>query len=297
MLKNHIKAFCGYLRDERNFSEHTSSGYLIDLNRLASFFAQKGLSDPGVFSRHDARAFLLQAEETGLSRRSIARKISCFRSFYAYLIKKKIVKNNPWTAVSLPKLAKKLPGFLYPEEIELLLESPDMKLPAGLRDKAILEVLYASGMRVSELAKMNISDVDKDDGEILVSGKGSKERIVLIGSSAITALKDYIKYGRNKLVSKNGGRALFISRFGGRLTTRSIERMLQKYIRISGINKKITPHSMRHSFATHMLERGADLRTVQELLGHASLSTTQIYTHITKERLKTVYEKAHPRAV
>ena len=304
MLKRHIKAFGDYLKDERNFSEHTSSGYLIDLNRLASFFEKKELPDPGVFSRHDARAFLLEIEESGLSRRSIARKISCFRSFYSYLIKKKIVRNNPWTAVSLPKLVKKLPSFLYPEEIALLLESPDTRSPAGLRDKTILEMLYASGMRVSELVKLNLSDVDKDDGEILVSGKGSKERIVLIGSMAIAALKDYIRYGRNRLVTRRPsgtakpvGRSLFISRSGGRLTSRSIERMIQKYIKRSGINKKVTPHSLRHSFATHMLERGADLRTVQELLGHASLSTTQIYTHITKDRLKTVYEKAHPRAV
>jgi integrase/recombinase XerC len=297
MLKSQIKAFGDYLRNERNFSEHTFSGYLIDLNRLALFFEAKGLSDPRVFGKHDARAFLLELEEGGLSRKSIARKISCFRSFYSYLLKKKLVKNNPWTAISLPKLAKKLPCFLYPEEIELLLESQDKRSPAGLRDNAILEVLYASGMRVSELTKLNISDVDKDDGEILVSGKGSKERIVLIGSSAITSLKDYIRYGRPKLSMKAGGRAIFISRFGGRLTSRSIERMMQKYLKKCGINKKISPHSLRHSFATHMLERGADLRTVQELLGHASLSTTQIYTHITKERLKTVYEKAHPRAV
>ncbi len=296
MLTNHIKAFGDYLSNERNFSEHTSSAYLIDLNGLDRFFGEKGFSGPAAFNRHDARTFLLELEEGGLSRKSIARKISCFRSFYSYLIKKKIVKNNPWTAVSLPKLGKKLPGFLYPEEIELLLESPDMKSPSGLRDKAILETLYASGMRVSELVKLNISDVDKDDGEILVSGKGSKERIVLIGSSAITAMKDYIKYGRPKLSPKAGGRALFLGRTGGRLTSRSIERMIQKHLKRAGISKKITPHSLRHSFATHMLERGADLRTVQELLGHASLSTTQIYTHITKERLKTVYEKAHPRA-
>ncbi|MFA5104227.1 MAG: tyrosine recombinase XerC [Candidatus Margulisiibacteriota bacterium] len=297
MLKSHIKAFCEYLRNERNYSEHTISGYLIDLNRLALFFEEKGLSGPGIFSRYDARAFLLELEQGGLSRKSIARKISCFRSFYSYLLKKKLVKNNPWTAISLPKLAKKLPGFLYPEEIELLLESQDKKSPAGLRDNAILEMLYASGMRVSELVKLNISDVDKEDGEILVSGKGSKERIVLIGSQAITSLKDYIRYGRPRLSAKAGNRAIFISRSGGRLSSRSIERMIQKYLKKCGINKKITPHSLRHSFATHMLERGADLRTVQELLGHASLSTTQIYTHITKERLKTVYEKSHPRAV
>ncbi len=296
MLKNHIRAFADYLINERNFSEHTCSAYLIDLKRLAAFLEKRDIPGPEAFNRHDARAFLMELESGGLSRKSIARKISCFRSFYSYLIKKKLARSNPWAAVSLPKLPKKLPGFLYPEEIEALMDSPDLKSPAGLRDKAILETLYASGMRVSELVKLNLSDIDKDDGEILVSGKGSKERIVLIGSSAIVSIKDYVRYGRPKLASKSGGRALFLGRFGGRITTRSVERMIQKYLRRSGITKKITPHSLRHSFATHMLERGADLRTVQELLGHASLSTTQIYTHITKERLKNVYEKAHPRA-
>ncbi len=296
MLKDHIKAFRDFLRNERNFSEHTVSGYIADMSRLAEFFDKRGLSGPSDLSRQDARVFLLELEESGLSKRSVARKISCFRSFYSYLIRKKQAQKNPWAAISLPKLAKKLPGFLYPEEIDILLGAPDMKTAAGLRDKAVLEMLYASGMRVSELVKLNMSDVDKDDGEILVSGKGSKERIVLIGSSAISALKDYIRSGRPKLASKAGNRALFLNRSGGRLTVRSVERMIQKHLKSGGITKKITPHSLRHSFATHMLERGADLRSVQELLGHASLSTTQIYTHITKERLKTVYDKAHPRA-
>jgi integrase/recombinase XerC len=296
MLKGHIKSFRDYLKSERNFSGHTVSGYTADLNRLAAFFEEQGLSNPGDFSRHDARAFLVELEDGGLSKKSVARKISCFRSFYSYLLKRKAAVKNPWTAVSLPKLAKKLPGFLYPEEIDLLMDAPDLKSPAGLRDKAILEMLYASGMRVSELVQLNMSDVDKDDGEILVSGKGSKERIVLIGSSAIGALKDYIRSGRPRIASKAGNRAMFLNKSGGRLTSRSIERMIQKHLLRSGISKKITPHSLRHSFATHMLERGADLRTVQELLGHASLSTTQIYTHITKERLKTVYDKSHPRA-
>jgi len=296
MIKDKISSFLDYLKNERNFSQHTYGNYALDLKQLDSFLDERKMSDISSFTRTDARAFLVKLEEGGLSRKSIARKISCYRSFYSYLIKLKLIKTNHWSGVSLPKIIKKLPNFLYPEEIDLLLGAPNLKSPSGLRDKAVLEVLYASGMRVSELVKLNISDVDKDDGEILVSGKGSKERIVLIGSPAMAALKDYIKYGRSKLVKSTSNRAIFLGRFGTRITSRSVERIIQKHIKKAGIDKKITPHSLRHSFATHMLERGADLRTVQELLGHASLSTTQIYTHITKERLKTVYDGAHPRA-
>jgi len=296
MIKDKISSFLEYLENERNFSQHTYGSYALDLKQLDSFLDERKMPDISSFTRTDARAFLVKLEEGGLSRKSIARKISCYRSFYSYLIKSKLIKTNHWSGISLPKVIKKLPNFLYPEEIDLLLGTPNLKSPSGLRDKAVLEVLYASGMRVSELVKLNISDVDKDDGEILVSGKGSKERIVLIGSPAMTALKDYLKYGRPKLVKSTSNRAIFLGRFGTRITSRSVERIIQKHIKKAGIDKKITPHSLRHSFATHMLERGADLRTVQELLGHASLSTTQIYTHVTKERLKTVYDGAHPRA-
>jgi len=296
MIKDKISSFLDYLKNERNFSQHTYGSYALDLKQFDSFLDEIKMSDISSFTRTDARAFLVKLEEGGLSRKSIARKISCYRSFCSYLIKSKFIKVNHWSGISLPKVIKKLPNFLYPEEIDLLLGIPDLKSPSGLRDKAILEVLYASGMRVSELVKLNISDVDKDDGEILVSGKGSKERIVLIGGPAMTALKDYLKYGRSKLVKSTSNRAIFLGRFGTRITSRSVERIIQKHIKKSGIDKKISPHSLRHSFATHMLERGADLRTVQELLGHASLSTTQIYTHVTKERLKTVYDGAHPRA-
>lgn len=296
MIKDKISSFLDYLKNERNFSQHTYGSYALDLKQLDSFLDERKMSDISSFTRTDARAFLVKLEEEGLSRKSVARKISCYRSFYSYLIKSKLIKVNHWAGISLPKITKKLPNFLYPEEIDLLLGIPDLKSPSGLRDKAILEVLYASGMRVSELVKLNISDVDKDDGEILVSGKGSKERIVLIGGPAMDALKDYLKYGRSKLVKSTSNRAIFLGRFGTRITSRSVERIIQKHIKKAGIDKKISPHSLRHSFATHMLERGADLRTVQELLGHASLSTTQIYTHVTKERLKTVYDGAHPRA-
>ena len=297
MLKQ-IGSFIEYLNCERNMSPHTAKSYLIDLEQLLSFMQENGTGSFKSIDRTAARALLMKMEEKGLSKRSVARKISCYRSFFKYLARQKQVQSNPWEAVSTPKISKKLPSFLYSEEVEALLEQPDIREPGGIRDRAILEMLYASGMRVSELTKLNLGDVDKEDGEILVTGKGSKERVVLAGSHAISSLKEYLKYSRPKMQRGSAsGRALFIGRFGERLTPRTIERMVQKYIKKASIDKKITPHSLRHSFATHLLERGADLRSVQELLGHSSLSTTQIYTHVTKEHLKSVYNKAHPRAL
>lgn len=296
MIINYINSFATYLKEERHYSDHTINSYLLDLKDLSNYCKIRNIEDLNYFSRQDARTFLADMEDKGLSKKSIARKISCFRSFFSFLVKKKLVKTNFWATISLPKISKKLPEFLYQEEIELLLDNFDIRKPIELRDKAILEVLYASGMRVSELIKLNLSDIDFDEGEILVSGKGSKERIVLIGSNAIIALKDYCQYARPKLCKNAQNRAVFVNKFGTRLTTRSVERMIQARIKKCGINKKITPHSLRHSFATHLLERGADLKIVQELLGHSSLSTTQIYTHLTKERLKTIYDSAHPRA-
>ena len=295
-MQNSITSFISYLRDERKYSPHTLSGYLLDLKEYSKFLKDNSL-DHLAISRNLARTFLVKLEENKSSRKSIARKISCLRSFYRYLVKEKKTLKNVWKAVSIPKIEKKLPSFLYEEEIGALLGAVDIKTPQGMRDKAILEMLYASGMRVSELTKLNLSDIDAESGEILVMGKGSKERVVLIGSYAKAALHDYLRSARPKLHGKKEKtRALFIGRLGGRLTDRSIERIMIKYSGAAGITKIVTPHSLRHSFATHLLERGADLRSVQELLGHSSLSTTQVYTHITKERLRTVYNKAHPRA-
>jgi len=298
-MLEHVKSFSEYVEQERNLSNNTAKSYFLDLKQLVGFLKKRDITDFSEVDRGIARSFIMFLEEGKASRKSIARKISCARTFYKYLTRQKVIDKNPWKALSIPKIGKRLPTFLYPEEIDLLLEQPITKTPMGMRDKAILEILYASGIRVSELTGLNITDVDKSDGEILVFGKGSKERIVIMGSAAISAVSDFIKYARPKLVKEDGRKnnALFIGRLGERLTPRSIERTIKKYGKAAGIDKKITPHSLRHSFATHLLERGADLRSVQELLGHSSLSTTQIYTHVTKERLKTVYNKAHPRAI
>ncbi|MFC1571416.1 tyrosine recombinase XerC [Candidatus Margulisiibacteriota bacterium] len=285
-----IAKFVNYLKTERNYSSHTISNYQRDLQFLVSFI--KGRKP----DRAAAREFLLALEKKRYSRRSIARKLSSARSFFRYLAREKLVKQNPFENLLTPKLPKRLPNFLYPEELKRLLGAPESKSPQGLRDLAILEVIYGTGLRVAEIVRMNLNDIDFDEGEIKVLGKGSKERIVLFGSHARAALHIYIEGGRPQLLASKKNAAIFVSRRGKRITARSVERMIVHYTKKAGITKKVTPHTLRHSFATHLLSGGADLRMVQELLGHVSLSTTQVYTHITKERLKEVYDSAHPRA-
>lgn len=285
-----IPEFLGHLKTERNYSPHTLSNYERDLKFLLNFVKDKKID------RSAAREYLLALEKKRYSRRSIARKLSSARSFFRFLRREKHIDKNPFENLLTPKLPRKLPNFLYPEELKSLLDAPVLKDPRGLRDRAILEVLYGTGLRVTEIRSMNLNDVDFDEGEIKVLGKGSKERIVLFGSHARGALEKYLKEGRPKLLSGKISPAVFVNRRGGRLTSRSVERLIVHYSKKAGLTKKVTPHTLRHSFATHLLSGGADLRMVQELLGHVSLSTTQVYTHITKERLKEVYDSAHPRA-
>ncbi len=284
-----LAKFLNYLKTERNYSPHTISNYARDLRFLTGMFKTRRID------RTAAREYLLALEKRRFARRSIARKLSSARSFFRFLLREKLIDLNPFDALHTPKLPKKLPNFLYPEEIARLFKTPG-STPIGLRDRAILEVLYGTGLRVIELVRLNVNDVDDDEGEIKVLGKGSKERIVLFGSKARAALHNYLNDGRRLLAAGQRSPALFINRRGGRLTTRSIERLINQLAKEAGILKKVTPHTLRHSFATHLLSGGADLRLVQELLGHVSLSTTQVYTHITKERLKEVYDSAHPRS-
>src|SRR3989338_4261779 len=285
-----LEKYISYLKTERNYSKHTLSNYARDIKFLISFLSDRKPD------RSAAREYLLALEKKRYSSRSIARKLSSSRSFYRFLMREKLALQNPFENLLTPKLPKKLPNFLYPEELISLLNTPDQKSPKGIRDQAILEVIYGTGLRVAEIVRMNINDIDFDEGEIKVLGKGSKERIVLFGSHAKKALHHYIGEGRPKLISRQKSSALFINHRGSRLTARSVERAIIQHTKKAGIAKKVTPHTLRHSFATHLLSGGADLRMVQELLGHVSLSTTQVYTHITKERLKEVYDSAHPRA-
>lgn len=285
-----LQKFINYLVTERQYSPFTVSNYRRDLVFLIDFIGKRPVD------RLAAREFLVALEKKRYSRRSIARKLSSARSFYRFLMREKLAEQNPFQNLLTPKLPKKLPNFLYPEEMKELLALPDRGTPLGLRDAAMLEVLYGSGMRVAEISRTNLSSVDLAENEIRVLGKGNKERIVLFGSRANSAIQDYLRNGRPKLLADGKNQALFVGRRGTRISPRQIERIIRRCARQAGIQKKVSPHTLRHSFATHLLSGGADLRMVQELLGHASLSTTQVYTHVTKERLKQVYDAAHPRA-
>jgi len=290
LIDRYIEKFIRYLEIERNASKHTFINYSVDLKSLSEFLKEEPIEKVDYIS---LRRYLAHIKERNLSKVSIARKIASIRSFFKFLFREGIIKNNPASSLSTPKRDKHLPKFLDEKEIVILLESPDRESESGLRDKAILETLYSTGIRVSELVGLNMEHIDQIGGVIKVYGKGKKERIVPIGERALQAIRDYLK--KRRPVARDA-KALFFNRSGGRLTDRSIRRMINKYITKASIQQKISPHTLRHSFATHMLDHGADLRSVQELLGHANLSTTQIYTHITTERLKSAYTKAHPRA-
>ena len=294
--------YINYLEAERNVSPYTVRNYTADLcgsKNLKGFFTflkERGISSLGEVDRHVLRDYMGYLVEQGVVKASIARKLSAIRSFYSYLVREGILSTNPIEKASSPKLDKRLPSFLTIEETVRLLEAADLSDPIGQRDRALLELLYASGLRVSELAQLNLEQVNLNTNEIRVWGKGSKERMVLMGEPAATALSAYLNQGRPELLGKKRSTALFLNRDGGRLSQRSIQRMLEKYTSLAGINKRVHPHTLRHTFATHLLDGGADLRVVQELLGHANLNSTQIYTHVTKSQARKVYLSAHPMA-
>jgi len=285
-----------YLEAERNVSPYTVRNYTTDLSGFFNFLKTKGISSLKEVDRHVLRDYLSYLMEQGIVKASIARKLSAIRSFYRYLLREKIISTNPVATTSSPKLDKRLPSFLTPQETVRLLEAPDLSTPQGLRDRALMELLYAAGLRVSELVHLDVGQVNFDTNEIRVWGKGSKERMVLMGQPAAAALTTYLNQGRPQLLGEKRSSALFVNRYGGRLIERRVQRILEKYTNIAGIGKRVHPHMLRHTFATHLLDGGAGLRVVQELLGHANLSSTQIYTHVTKSQAKKVYLAAHPMA-
>jgi len=287
MIDRYIDKFMNYLKIEKNASPHTLLNYAHDLQSFSSFAQGRPVEETDYLM---IRKYLAELRSKGYQKKTIARRLSSLRSFFRFLYREGYIKANPVATVSTPKLDKKLPVFLDIASVERLLESPGEKDAFGLRDRAIMEMLYTSGMRVSELVGLNVDDVDLISGVAKVMGKGRKERICPVGDAALSSLRDYL--GRRP---KNDA-ALFLNKSGSRLRDRSVRRIIDKYIRKISLKDKISPHTLRHSFATHLLERGADLRSVQELLGHKNLSTTQIYTHVTAERLKSVYDKTHPRA-
>lgn len=293
-----MQDFLLYLQLEKNASEHTITAYTTDIANFLSFTQEKGLEDSfETIPQIVIRSYLAEMKKQDYSRRTIARRIAALRSLFRFLCRENEIEANPFATVHTPKLEKRLPIFLDESEINGLFEQPDSS-PLGLRDSALLEVLYATGVRVSELVGLNINDLDFESCFILVYGKGSKERIIPIGSKAVSALKLYLSDSRPNLC-KNSAKPhqkVFVNSKGGPLTDRSVRRILDKYVEMLALSKHVSPHTVRHSFATHLLDHGADLRFVQELLGHVSLSTTQLYTHITREKLKSVYGQAHPRA-
>ena len=297
-MEKHAGHFLSFLSAEKNASPHTVKNYGIDLREFSGFLKK---SNPEEVTYLDIRAFLAFLKSRGYSKSSVARKLACLRSFFKYLARENILTANPAAGIQTPKREKRLPLFLAAEEITSLLEAPSRDTGDEKRDKAILEMLYSSGLRVSELVGLNQEDLDFFSGLVRVRGKGKKERIVPVGQLASKAIQNYLEHRqrRQKTGDRSGGSAkqpLYVNRSGGRLTDRSIRRMILKYTHRIALNKEVSPHTFRHSFATHMLDRGADLRSVQELLGHENLSTTQIYTHVTTKRLKEAYEAAHPRA-
>ncbi len=288
-MKKHAEQFVNFLRAERDVSPHTLRAYTKDLKEFLSFMDKK----PDEIDNLDIRSFLASLHHKKLKKSSIARKLATIRSFFKYLHREGYVKKNPAKLVSTPRIPKNLPRFLSIDEVFSLMDTPKGDTFKITRDKAILELLYSSGLRVSELTSLDMSDLDLKESLIRVKGKGKKERIIPIGSKAMDAIKNYLP---ERISLKKKSQALFLNNRGGRLTQRSIRRILIEYSRMVNLKGYLSPHVLRHTFATHLLHGGADLRSIQELLGHSSLSTTQKYTHVDITHLAEVYDKAHPLA-
>ncbi len=298
-MHTEIAQFLRYLDVERNASELTIKSYREDLMDLADFLTEEGQRKvaPREVTPTELRAYVAALHEAGYAKSSISRKLASLRSFYRFAQRQSMADSNPAKPLRNPRGSRKLPHFLTGDEIQKLLDAPPKHDVAGLRDRAILETIYSAGLRVSELVGLCDEDIDYAEGVVRIRGKGRKERFGSLGKFAIRALQEYLKQRTRSSKQPEGRKGpTFVNRFGDRLTTRSIGRMLEKYIREAGLDTRTSPHTLRHSFATHLLNAGADIRSVQELLGHKSLVTTQIYTHVSTANLQEVYNRAHPRA-
>jgi len=304
-MQRALDRYTTYLKAEKNASDYTVRNYLHDLlggkkpgaeNGFFQFLRQKKIMTLEDVDRQVIRDYNAWLMENNIAKSSIARRQSAIRSFFNFLVREGFLPHNPMDEVTSPKRERRLPSLLSITEMTKLIETPDPATPVGLRDRSLLELLYASGLRVSELVSLNLDQVNIDSKEIRVIGKGSKERVVLIGEPAARALTAYLREGRPQLLGKKRNNAIYISHQGERLIERRVQKILERYARIAGIERRVHPHMLRHTFATHMLDGGADLRVVQELLGHADLSSTQIYTHVSKSQARKVYLSAHPLA-
>jgi integrase/recombinase XerD len=292
-----IDAYLSHLTVERRLAANTVESYARDLQMLAEFAAGKGVAVEAL-ARSDLEALVRGLMSEGRSPRSVARAVACFRGFYRFLVIDGRLKNNPADDLRPPRAWKALPRYLSVEEVDHLVAQPDVTTPRGLRDRALIELLYATGMRVSELIALRSSDVNLDASYLTCTGKGSKQRIVPIGDEAARWVREYVRDARGPLLHKRSSPRLFVNARGGGpgLTRVGFWKILKGYARQAGLPSALSPHMLRHSFATHLLERGADLRAIQMMLGHADLSTTQIYTHVLEQRMRTIYDRFHPRA-
>jgi integrase/recombinase XerD len=296
-LQDQLKDFIHFLVVEKGLATNTVVSYERDLKSYLLYLNKvEEVSSLDEVTRATIIQFLKFLTDKGKSSKTIARHIASIRSFHQFLLREKVTTQDPTVHIDRPKQEQKLPQVMSVEEVQALLEVPDTSKVFGIRDKAMLELLYATGMRVSELISLNLSDVHMTMGFVRCIGKGNKERIIPLGKMAQNALVSYIEESRNQLTKKKSPDALFVNLYGNRLTRQGFWKILKKLTKEAGIEKELTPHTLRHSFATHLLENGADLRAVQEMLGHADISTTQIYTHVTKTRMKDVYSMFHPRA-
>jgi integrase/recombinase XerC len=296
-MRSAVEQFLQYLRIERNAAEHTIKSYREDLTALLEFLEdERGqLPAPRQLTPSDLRQYVAALHEAGYAKSSVARHLASLRSFFRFALRQQLVDHNPAKPLRNPRPDRKLPHFLTTKEIQQLLSAPPANEPLGLRDRAILETMYSAGLRVSETVAVDDEDLDLAEQLVRIRGKGRRERLAPLGRYAIEALEQWL--ARRQLAGDVGPqRPVFVNKFGRRLTTRSVARMLQKYLTQTGLDLRTTPHTLRHSFATHLLDRGADIRSVQELLGHKSLVTTQIYTHVSTSGLRQAYQAAHPRA-
>lgn len=300
-IEKSIPRFLRYLKIERNCSDLTIKSYREDLELLLEYLTDSlgQVPSPAQLTPLDLRTYVAALHEAGYAKSSVARRLASLRSYFRFAMREGLCDSNPAKPLRNPRREKKLPHFLSGREIGKLLAAPNRSEPLGLRDRAILETLYSAGLRVSELVGINLGDLDLEDGLVRVRGKGKRERLAPLGSHACRAIKAWLKKRTPaKGLSKDQAQAqaVFLNKFGKRLSTRSVARMLEKYLKTTGLDSRTSPHTLRHSFATHLLDAGADIRSVQELLGHKSLVTTQIYTHVSTAGLRKVYERAHPRA-
>ena len=295
-METHLDLYLDYLTVERGLAPNTRASYSADLLKFLTYLKAGGISDWSQVRYSEVMGFLSQSQEQGLAPRSRARMLSALRGFFKFMLRDSHLRESPVANLASPRLRRQLPVILSVAEVERLLARPNLELPLGQRDTAMLEVLYGTGLRVSELVSLTMGRVNLEVGFLVVLGKGSRERIVPAGEAATEAVRSYVKEARPLLLKGRTTETLFVTNRGAAMTRQGFWKLLKKYGHEAGLKKKLSPHILRHSFATHLLERGADLRSVQMMLGHADISTTQIYTHVARERLREVHKKYHPRA-